>query len=442
MTLIPPSLLNCTLYGNPFDHIIVNFLNMKDIYNLRFVNKRFFGKIDENYILRIIKSRLECKLKSVFGNDYNLFVLAMSQSKAVLSGSFILQCILGETWENSDIDIYVGNEQSNNIMDKFLKSITNNAETDDNALYKAAYEIINNITNYHLDNLKIQVVQIRTNNKYSLWNHVNNTGFDVCKNRLYYSANGNLQLQLTNYKEAIHKCTTFIIQNIDDFYYRIEKYSKRGFKFKPKYHKLMYVEWLFIKFSDVHVIKTNFNEDVFYKLLENNKQKGCGQCDMSEYGLCKHDKLGCGVNCPIKLLYRNVRHYHTIHYIDKRSDYGDYSQRIKCTVVDNKDYTFSDILPQLSNENVDRTNLGKAMRDCKDMDDYVKIRNKFTRRPLNVNYTTNYKYDIQFGLPCIVLKPTRYINMISHVEPIKREVKKKVKNEPDKNGWILVGPKK
>ncbi len=51
---------------------------------------------------------VETRLSEIFGQK-NLVEIqtALQKSQAVISGSFIVQCILGEYWEGSDIDIYV-----------------------------------------------------------------------------------------------------------------------------------------------------------------------------------------------------------------------------------------------------------------------------------------------------------------------------------------------
>ena len=436
ITMDRNTVLDCTLYGNPFDNIIANYLNMRDIFNLKSVNRRFYYKLDNKYIFKTIKSRIENKLKKVFRNNYNSFVSHMIKSRAVLSGSFILQVLINETWDNSDIDIYTGTRRDNKIMHEYFESITGRESMYNyGEMYKVAYDIISSIDNYYLnkkntidsseddnDNpydeynkrakekaklekncYKIQLVDIKTKKNYTLLDHVKNTGFDVCKNMLYYDTNGKMQIQLMNYKEIIHKCTTFTIQNIDDFYYRIEKYSKRGYYFKPKYNKLLYVEYLYLCFTSYHkhTITTDFDEDHYYK-----------------------GSLGCGVNCPIKLLYRDIRHYHLT---NNKEQYHSYAK--KTTVVDDKYGIFSKLLPQLKNRGIDRESLQSAIYKCKDIDSYARIRNKFAEHKININDTRHCKYDIQFGLPNIIPKQ------------IKKKTKPK-KAEPDKNGWITVQKRK
>jgi len=55
------------------------------------------------------------RLKTIFGQHYDQFETLFQQCGAILSGSFVLQCLLGEEWP-SDVDIYIpilGNDLSN-----------------------------------------------------------------------------------------------------------------------------------------------------------------------------------------------------------------------------------------------------------------------------------------------------------------------------------------
>lgn len=418
--------LSNVFYGNVFDNIIIDYISVRDIFNLKFVNRSFRQRITESVIMKIIKTRIERKLKVILKNNYDAFVNAMAKSKAILSGSFILQCILNEKWSNSDIDIYVDKENEN-FFHKCISSITSFSDFDYGDMYGQAFNsIIHNIKNFFIDpdnNLhkpnigpfdetkqyfvKIQVVTIKTSKEYSLIDHTYNTGFDVCKNRLTYDKHGKMQLYLKNYKEAITKTTTFTIQTVDDFYYRVEKYSKRGFYFKPKYNKLLYLEYLYLHFSMIHVLRTDFDEKIYYKL--GNKE--------------------CGNNCAIKLFFRNRRHYHSCE-----------NGEVGYTTVENNDRVFNRILPQLmSSDYKKREELRKAIWKCKDIGDYAKIRNNFANIPFNVYNNSMYKYDIQYGLPSLPIQQVVQMKSVPHKKgvPQKKKVQKK-----ERIDWLISSLKK
>ena len=417
--------MESVFHGNVFDNIIVDYIRMKDIFNLRFVNSTFRKRIDENYLMKLIRAKIEKRLRSIFKSNYAKFVEAMHKANAIMSGSFILQCILDEVWDNSDIDIYV-DKKHEAYFHKIMHSIGAHSYATHGMYGIAFHGVISNVENFYIEhdngsdnesgdvndnfndngwnnnfndngwdnnfyddngwdnNLndngwnkpiqssssnethqKIQVVTIETSKDYTLIDHTYNTGFDVCKNRLTFDSNGKMKLYLKNFREAITKTTTFTIENVDDFYYRIEKYSKRGFYFKPRYNKMLFLEYLFLHFRTVHVLSTNFDENMHLKY--GNKE--------------------CGPNCTIKLLFRNTRHYH----ISK----GD----TNFTFVENNDKQFNRVLPLLmSSDHKKREELRLASWRCNGLDEYTKIRNKYANIPINVYDNSKYKYDIQYGL--------------------------------------------
>jgi hypothetical protein len=384
--------MDAVFYGNVFDNLIIGYLDMKDIYNISLVNRQFEKIIDGAYIMKTIKSRIEGKLSLIFGKHYDAFVRMMVKYKAILSGSFILQCILNEKWNNSDIDVYVDQKYESSFHKDFRR-IATYWDEDYDFMYTRAFGHITNVSNFYIINpneqifskgaiegvtgtsyaktTKIQIVTINTSKDYSLIDHTYNTGFNVCKNRLIYNSKGKMQLYLKNYREAIMKTTTFTIENVDDFFYRIEKYSKRGFYFRPKYNRLLCLEYLFLRFRNIHVLKTNFDEK-------------------------KYNQLGkeCGSNCVVKLFYRNVRHYHDSAYTSHMN-----ANDIRYTIVENKDGAFNRVLPLLMSAQSDkRSELYNALFCCQSIDEYAKIRNKFTNIPINVYNINTDDYDMQYGL--------------------------------------------
>lgn len=57
-------------------------------------------------IAREIFVDINWRLMAIFGAEYPDFLEALERSRAVIGGSFILQCILHEKWPDSDIDIF------------------------------------------------------------------------------------------------------------------------------------------------------------------------------------------------------------------------------------------------------------------------------------------------------------------------------------------------
>ena len=369
--------------GNIFDNIIVKYLKITDLNTLRFTYSFIFRKMKDECLLKHIKTRMIGRLKKIFNCDeytkYDSFVDIMIKTKAIISGSFVLQCILDETWENSDVDIYVSDDcKKSKMLYDFLESISQYHYSSE---YKTFGYHIGHIENFHSNNYKLQLIFVRTSKKYTLKDHNNNTGFDICKNMLYFDRKRFMNLDLCNLNDILLRRTTFSILAIDDFFYRIEKYSKRNFYFKPKYNKLLFLEYILLKFSHEHFLKT---------LTINHKHM---------------NTVPCGINCPIKLLFRNVRH---IHESITKFDENENLYLIKCIYVDNTNGMFNKILPQLIKEEdvvedrktEDRQTLKYFIQECSNIEDYMKNRNTFTTRSsaIDVNDTSLCRYDIKFGL--------------------------------------------
>lgn len=53
--------------------------------------------------------QVEKRIQKVFGQHTNVFKNLLDTTGAVISGSFIIQAILDEKWENSDIDVFILN---------------------------------------------------------------------------------------------------------------------------------------------------------------------------------------------------------------------------------------------------------------------------------------------------------------------------------------------
>jgi hypothetical protein len=77
--------------------IIAEYLPMDDI--LKMDNKINWQPI--------AYARVMAKLNEIFGAKTTDFVRALQESNAVISGSFVLQALLNENWQDSDIDIYI-----------------------------------------------------------------------------------------------------------------------------------------------------------------------------------------------------------------------------------------------------------------------------------------------------------------------------------------------
>ena len=82
--------------------IITNCLSPHEFYCLSLTCHKFFPGYGKHMIGKINK-----RLFSLFGDKLPALKKKMQETGCVISGSFILQCLLDVTWKDSDIDFYV-----------------------------------------------------------------------------------------------------------------------------------------------------------------------------------------------------------------------------------------------------------------------------------------------------------------------------------------------
>lgn len=260
------------------EHTLINYLSPLEIYNIY---------KDINLFEKCTILNINTRLKYIFGNYYNDFKKGLNESNLSISGSFILQCMLGEKWE-SDIDlIYYDKEQEKvsflrNILlhyedgcyhknydntgefkavtnfksGKFLDKIINKPPSRNILISNCLIKIngldysINEtkelfgedvIDNFVKNEPNIQIIKYDheifdlTKDKNvcmnSLFNYIcNNYDFDVCSN-LFYVENGIDKLKIFNFDGIINKTIETKKINILTLSNRIIKYLNRGFKF-------------------------------------------------------------------------------------------------------------------------------------------------------------------------------------------------------------------
>jgi len=306
-----------------------------------------------------INDRLIYLLGKVF---YSALVNYMIENRAVISGSFILQTILDEDWDNSDLDIYIGTKNINSIeyRPKFLSFEPYNVVS---GAYQSAFSDIIQVCDYKIIDFKFQLVWIDLNKTKNLWEHVCLTGFEACKNMLYFDRDRKPVLRLTNLWEIINKRTTFSILDSRDFFYRIGKYTARNFGFKPKYNKLLFLEYLVLKYTPLLI-----------------------KASLHRYDKSK-DHLPCPEVCPIRLLYRHLNHrhtevdgFHTIIVEDLQGELDQLNPRI---------LTPKGLLFMMGNSEI---------MSCQDTTQYAQIRNNFVKsaeHQIDVRNPDN-RYNIKF----------------------------------------------
>jgi hypothetical protein len=67
---------------DPFDFIVSNYLDIKDIHNMRLTDKLIHNHINDAYIMLRIKRIMVNRLKIIFGKEFQNFVYAMTNASA------------------------------------------------------------------------------------------------------------------------------------------------------------------------------------------------------------------------------------------------------------------------------------------------------------------------------------------------------------------------
>ena len=84
--------------------IILHMDNYKELYN--FVKALNYSNIDDKIVKELGKRLIMKRLQQLKGIDANPFCKQLIQNECIIAGSFPLQCLLGENWQDSDIDLY------------------------------------------------------------------------------------------------------------------------------------------------------------------------------------------------------------------------------------------------------------------------------------------------------------------------------------------------
>ena len=171
------------------------------LYSLRQTNTEFHNAITDDVIKRAGIKAINQQLYKIFGIKTEAFKTLLCKSGAVISGSFIIQCLLGEIWNNSDIDVFVSTQHIDALelihgklytdLEKFVYGMgmkcnfTHNAKTYNEDLecdnvkikYVSEYETYPEITNIlHTDKYKHPY----TSDKIMILGKIIRDQFDIC----------------------------------------------------------------------------------------------------------------------------------------------------------------------------------------------------------------------------------------------------------------------
>ena len=304
--------------GDIFKYEMLNYLNISDIMKVRELNKLYYKDITIDYIKQRIIKDVETRLAEIFGPYWMEFKEQCEKSGAIISGSFLIQCILNEDWK-TDIDIYI----SSTINREKFKKMHHGAKKTSQKMREIELWLINNgmintrymgsdrynegisqdircVRNYgfcredkleeyknvspydqyanysrFVDQSKpqIQIIQVNRDIEEILEFIMDNFDLDICKNA--YISKGQ-KIYISNLNQIISKinCTGFGY-NSKLTLARYKKYMKYGFKF-PEISLKVYQKFIdrsedFYLFSIKEYDENNIEELRYFKLIKGNK---------------------------------------------------------------------------------------------------------------------------------------------------------------------------
>ena len=137
------------------------------------------------------KKNIKSKLQKIFDDKFLIFKKLLMESGSIISGSFLVQCILNVVWNNSDIDIYVSNDNYKMVIDFFeknYKKIKSNNEINYNDK-----EIIST-EKFIVNNKSIEIIKLSSSNDKIHDYIINKFDFSICKNEYYVDKKGKNKL--------------------------------------------------------------------------------------------------------------------------------------------------------------------------------------------------------------------------------------------------------
>jgi hypothetical protein len=237
-----------TFQSDWFIQILSNNILPINLYILKFVSKPLTKIVDELLPQIIIK-----KFKSLFKPKHcDLIMKYINTNHLVISGSFIIQCILNEYYEDSDIDLY--DYSGTSVKDNYLNILNINTETlkyPQTANFIDTYDnlvYIDTVINRKFKNGKnIQTIIINSNDvtdPQTFKNYMIQTfDLNICKNMFTYIDNKPFLYIHAPFK-LINKHDTILGNYLGSKTIgRIQKYMNRGFSIDATLSKSDYFQY-------------------------------------------------------------------------------------------------------------------------------------------------------------------------------------------------------
>lgn len=178
-------------------------------------------------------------------NEFEKFTNLLIKHKALVTGSALLQCVLDEYYENSDIDIYIDGHKALNFFDELVKTfdVKVNRRPKESMIKDIDYKYLTEQAYYRYENMGIfDMAEVEYNNKIwqiiiiretSVYMFIQNT-FDLSFCKIFWNPSHHCPIVPSIHDgraDNILKKIGFYNNHADTKYVhdRIMKYTKRGF---------------------------------------------------------------------------------------------------------------------------------------------------------------------------------------------------------------------
>jgi hypothetical protein len=161
------TIIESTFQSDWFMHTLSNHIPPIQFYNLKYVSKTLNKIIDDDFICQLTIQIMTNRLLPIFKEHYNTFIQFIKTNNIVISGSFLIQCLLNEKYPQSDIDLY--DYQGTSITDETINFLDPNAKYNKSCHSPKSYKMpdaydysisISDIKTINIDNVPIQIIVI------------------------------------------------------------------------------------------------------------------------------------------------------------------------------------------------------------------------------------------------------------------------------------------
>lgn len=275
------------LAGDPFYYNIIDYLKSDDIYNLTQTCQYYKNSLNLSIIKRQTLKEINNKLYELFGNQTIEFKKIIKELECVVTGSFILQSLLGVYWKETDVDIYIEvdkeDDKSKTVLDYFLMDKIGYKIVKTTSSYSESIAGIHEVRTYDKKDSPYKIQLIIVNIKDNIQNYVEgindlhkyvngNFDFDICKNIYSINKDNRESLSIFKINDILSRKTKFALNDrnrIGSSIVRCKKYQKRGFDFVNR-KTLTYKD--FKHANIIEVSKIN-DEDNCYQIINGDMNK-------------------------------------------------------------------------------------------------------------------------------------------------------------------------